>query len=1001
MLKPALPSEQVARSGRRKTLSGALGLEQLECRLAHANLTITAIQLVDGDDHPITAPVLGQQVFYRASWTAAGCSDVAQYVVRYTVDGVSVDSPPLAPGNGSWGWYRGTMYASSGSHSVSITVDGTGVVPEENEADNILTATFSPVLPTDLPQTFVWPVAGMPNQDFMINNYVDVDPRLGWQCDYRGGPFTYDGHDALDIAAATFSEQDAGIPIVAAAAGTVVTMSDGHFDREVTANSRLANSVIIDHGNGWRSYYWHLAANSITVQVGETVDQGHLLGLMGSSGYSTGSHLHWATYYKNAKVETFYAPTAYWSSPLPYQGDATPTVMKSGISNYDPTNEMSEGPSTTHVFPTSQNWSAYYWCVISNPQSSSRFAATLYRPDGTVSAQSTPMTIGQRHLLRWWNFGADWKTVPGDWQVALTADGVEIDRRSFTVTTGEGVATAKLSQDVTYIVNGRLTPIDFGSYGSGGIPATKTFTITNHGSASLATSLASLPAGFSLSGTFPRMVPAGSSATFDVSLHTTSVGRRFGAIRIETNDADKPTYSFLVSGDVTGMPPAGTPALSSPGPAVRVESRAPVVLDPAADISDPDASTWGNSRLNASLITNGMAGDRLAIRNQGSLASLVGVLDNKITFRGTSVATFSGGTGTTPLEIVFQANATAAAVRGIIQNITYANVSLQPDNRPRFVGLVFTDATGKSSEQVVKRISAVALPAVALPAAPTDLVGTAGNGRVLLSWTASNSGGIPITDYRVQYSSNGGTSWSNFIHPASTATVATVTGLSNGTSYLFRVAAVNAAGTGADAALNSRLTPLATTTGRPKAVAGDGYVTLRWIAPAGPGRRPISDYAIRYSSDNGVTWSLYPHTPSTATSIRLPLVNGTPHIFQVAPIVSGGIGVYSAASLPVTPYSPIAKPAAPSGVVGVKAGVGVTLSWNIVAGNAGGSVTDYVVQYRVNRPNTPWWTYRDIVSPTTSSGLRLSTGFSYVFRVAAKNLAGVGTYSVQSVPMGV
>ena len=165
---------------------------------------------------------------------------------------------------------------------------------------------------------------------------------------------------------------------------------------------------------------------------------------------------------------------------------------------------------------------------------------------------------------------------------------------------------------------------------------------------------------------------------------------------------------------------------------------------------------------------------------------------------------------------------------------------------------------------------------------------------------------------------------------------------------------------------------------------------------------PITDYAIRYSSDNGSTWTLYPHIASAATSRRLILTNGNTYIFQVAPVVSGGVGVYSARSLPVTPFSPAAKPDAPSGVVGVKTGALISLSWNPVPRNAGGPVIDYLVQYRVNTPKARWVTYPDLVSPATSANIllkRLQTGSSYVFRVAAKNLAGVGAYSAQSAPV--
>jgi len=284
--------------------------------------------------------------------------------------------------------------------------------------------------------------------------------------------------------------------------------------------------------------------------------------------------------------------------------------------------------------------------------------------------------------------------------------------------------------------------------------------------------------------------------------------------------------------------------------------------------------------------------------------------------------------------------------------------------------------------------------------APTSPIGTPGNGQVTLSWTApSNNGGSPVTDYTIQYSSNGGATWTPYTDGTSTATNTVITGLANGTSYVFRMAAVNAGGIGGFSNPTPRVTPLAAAPGRPSGSAGNGFVVLRWAAPRLVRMPRITDYVIRYSVNSGATWNVYPHTASAATSRRVLLANGNTYIFQVAPVVSGGVGVFSASSLPVTPYSPAAKPVAPTGVVGVKAGALIALSWNPVPGNAGGPVRDYVVQYRLNRPNTRWWTYRDLVSPATSASIRLRADNTYVFRVAARNSAGVGAYSAQSAPV--
>jgi len=104
------------------------------------------------------------------------------------------------------------------------------------------------------------------------------------------------------------------------------------------------------------------------------------------------------------------------------------------------------------------------------------------------------------------------------------------------------------------------------------------------------------------------------------------------------------------------------------------------------------------------------------------------------------------------------------------------------------------------------------LRALFVPAAPTSVTASAGNAQATVSWTAPTGvlAQTPVTDYTVQYSSNSGSSWTTFTRAASTATSGlVVTGLTNGTAYVFRVAAVNALGTGAYSTASSAVTPAA------------------------------------------------------------------------------------------------------------------------------------------------------------------------------------------------
>jgi len=82
-------------------------------------------------------------------------------------------------------------------------------------------------------------------------------------------------HEGVDLAAPD------GTPIVAAGAGVVVQagVAEGY-----------GNAVLIDHGDGYLTHYGHLSA--ITVTAGQRVSAGQQIGNEGSTGHSTGPHLH-------------------------------------------------------------------------------------------------------------------------------------------------------------------------------------------------------------------------------------------------------------------------------------------------------------------------------------------------------------------------------------------------------------------------------------------------------------------------------------------------------------------------------------------------------------------------------------------------------------------------------------------------------------------------------------------------------------------------------------
>jgi hypothetical protein len=135
--------------------------------------------------------------------------------------------------------------------------------------------------------------------------------------------------------------------------------------------------------------------------------------------------------------------------------------------------------------------------------------------------------------------------------------------------------------------------------------------------------------------------------------------------------------------------------------------------------------------------------------------------------------------------------------------INFADSKLYVRTPQNTIQAITLGGSGGSGEDALLR-------ALFVPPAPTSLTATAGNAQVALSWTAPTVLSVtPITDYVVQFSSNSGSTWTTFSDGTSTATSATVTGLTNGTAYVFRVAAVNGVGTGAYSTATSSVTPIA------------------------------------------------------------------------------------------------------------------------------------------------------------------------------------------------
>ncbi len=124
---------------------------------------------------------------------------------------------------------------------------------------------------------FIWPVGG----------YDDITSFFGYRSwESTGGVGTL-YHQGIDIANVGYTT-----PIAAAAGGTVIA---------ARYNSSMGNYVTIDHGNGVSTVYMHMSYS--TVSVGQYVSQGETIGITGSTGDSTGPHLHFSVVVNGVYVD--------------------------------------------------------------------------------------------------------------------------------------------------------------------------------------------------------------------------------------------------------------------------------------------------------------------------------------------------------------------------------------------------------------------------------------------------------------------------------------------------------------------------------------------------------------------------------------------------------------------------------------------------------------------------------------------------------------------------
>jgi titin len=266
-----------------------------------------------------------------------------------------------------------------------------------------------------------------------------------------------------------------------------------------------------------------------------------------------------------------------------------------------------------------------------------------------------------------------------------------------------------------------------------------------------------------------------------------------------------------------------------------------------------------------------------------------------------------------------------------------------------------------------------------------------------LTWYApSDSGGSPVTGYRVESSTNGA-SYADLTTTAANVLSAIAPRANPGQVVSFRIYAITALGESNASSVRSIQMPFLKPTAPLNFTAIDTgtSVTVSWAVPENLGGATSASYRVQFSRDGGTTWLTSTTTSALSTRVIRP-TKGTTWQYRVAANTAFGLGDFSnAVEIAVS----ASAPSVPNwSRVAFAADGSIDLRFNTPSDNGGSPITGYTVQKSVDQVN---WT--TIATPAFGTNLlnipRENPGVRLYLRVTATNALGTSVASTTSIQM--